>query len=67
VGPPFEALYQDGLAELTADVEGRTAAIVTLGPFGGAQEGGAALWPFAIVYVGAAFAAAAVLFARRDL
>ena len=64
---PFEALYQDGLAELTADVEGRTAAIVTLGPFGGAQEGGAGLWPFAIAYIGVAFAAAAGLFARRDL
>jgi ABC-type transport system involved in multi-copper enzyme maturation permease subunit len=64
---PFEALYQDGLAELTADVDGTTEAIVTLGPFGGAQEGGGALWPFAVAYVGAAFAAAAGLFARRDL
>ena len=64
---PFEALYQDGLAQLTADVEGTTAAIVSLGPFGGAQEAGAALWPFAVAYVGAAFAAAAGLFARRDL
>ena len=64
---PFEALYQDGLAELTADVDGTTEAIVTLGPFGGAQEGGAALWPFTVAYVGAAFAAAAGLFARRDL
>jgi Cu-processing system permease protein len=64
---PFEALYQDGLAELTADVDGTTEAIVTLGPFGGAQEGGGALWPFSVAYVGAAFAAAAGLFARRDL
>jgi ABC-type transport system involved in multi-copper enzyme maturation permease subunit len=64
---PFEALYQDGLAELTADAEGTTAAIVTLGPFGGAQEGGAALWPFAVAYVAAAFAAATRLFTRRDL
>jgi ABC-type transport system involved in multi-copper enzyme maturation permease subunit len=64
---PFEALYQDGLAALTADVEGTTAAIVTLGPFGGAQEAGVALWPFAVAYVIAAFAAAVGLFARRDL
>jgi len=64
---PFEALYQDGLAELTADVEGTTAAIVELGPFGGAQEGGAGLWPFAVAYVAAAFAAAVTLFSRRDL
>ena len=35
---PFEALYQHGLSRLTADVEGTTAAIVNLGPFGGAQE-----------------------------
>ena len=64
---PFEALYQDGLAQLTADVHGTTEAIVTLGPFGGAQSAGPWLWPFAIVYVVAGFAAAAGLFARRDL
>jgi len=64
---PFEALYQDGLAQLTADVDGATEAIVTLGPFGGAQEAGAGMWPFAIAYVVAVFAAAAALFARRDL
>ena len=64
---PFEALYQNGLAELTADVEGTTAAIVTLGPFGGAQQADWALWPFAVAYIGAAFAAAAGLFSRRDL
>jgi ABC-type transport system involved in multi-copper enzyme maturation permease subunit len=64
---PFEALYQDGLAELTADVEGTTEAIVTLGPFGGAQAGGALLWPFAVVYVLCAFAGASAFFKRRDL
>jgi ABC-type transport system involved in multi-copper enzyme maturation permease subunit len=64
---PFEALYQDGLAQLTADVEGTTETIVTLGPFGGAQNGGMLLWPFAVVYVAAVFAAAAALFRRRDL
>jgi Cu-processing system permease protein len=64
---PFEALYQDGLAALTADVEGTTAAIVELGPFGGAQEGGAGLWPFVVAYVAATFAGAVALFSRRDL
>jgi ABC-type transport system involved in multi-copper enzyme maturation permease subunit len=44
---PFEALYQDGLARLTADVTGTTSLIVNLGPFGGANDGGALLWPFA--------------------
>ncbi len=64
---PFEALYQDGLAGLTADVTGTTSLIVNLGPFGGANEGGPLLWPFAVAYVAAAFAAAAALFRRRDL
>jgi Cu-processing system permease protein len=64
---PFEALYQHGLARITADVEGRTAAIVNLGPFGGAQEAGLALWPYAAAYVCAVMALAALSFARRDL
>jgi ABC-2 type transport system permease protein len=64
---PFEALYQDGLARLTADVTGTTSLIVNLGPFGGANEGGALLWPFAAAYVAATFGAAAALFKRRDL
>jgi ABC-type transport system involved in multi-copper enzyme maturation permease subunit len=64
---PFEALYQDGLARLTADVTGTTSLIVNLGPFGGANEGGALLWAFAAAYVAAAFGAAAALFKRRDL
>jgi Cu-processing system permease protein len=64
---PFEALYQHGLALLTADVEGTTEAIVNLGPFGGAQEAGAGLWVFTALYLAAAFALAARLFARRDL
>ena len=64
---PFEALYQDGLAQLTADVTGTTETIVQLGPFGGAQDASALLWPYAALYVAAVFAAAAALFKRRDL
>ena len=64
---PFEALYQNGLSRLTADVEGRTAAIVNLGPFGGAQEASLGLWPFVVAYVAAVVALAAWSFARRDL
>jgi Cu-processing system permease protein len=64
---PFEALYQDGLAQLTADVTGTTETIVQLGPFGGAQDASALLWPYAVVYVAVVFAAAAALFKRRDL
>ncbi len=64
---PFEALYQHGLSLLTADVEGPTAAIVNLGPFGGAQEAPLALWPYAVAYVAAVAALAAWSFSRRDL
>jgi ABC-type transport system involved in multi-copper enzyme maturation permease subunit len=64
---PFEALYQHGLALLTADAEGATEAIVDLGPFGGAQEAGASLWLFAVAYVAGVLAVSARLFARRDL
>ena len=64
---PFEALYQHGLSQLTADVEGLTETVVQLGPFGGAQAAGALLWPYVVVYVAAVFAVATALFARRDL
>ena len=64
---PFEALYQSGLSALTADTVGFTRFAINLGPFGGANEGGGLLWPFAFVYVVAAFAAASALFRRRDL
>jgi ABC-type transport system involved in multi-copper enzyme maturation permease subunit len=64
---PFQALYQEGLAGLTADTRGPTRVLVELGPFGGAQERGAILWPYAAAYVAAVTTAAAVAFARRDL
>jgi Cu-processing system permease protein len=64
---PFEALYQHGLARISADVSGPTAAIVNLGPFGGAQEAGFVLWPYAVAYVLAVTALTAWSFARRDL
>jgi ABC-type transport system involved in multi-copper enzyme maturation permease subunit len=64
---PFEALYQDGLAQLTAGIEGTTGALVQLGPFGGAQDASAALWPYTLLYLGLVGAAAAWLFGRRDL
>jgi ABC-type transport system involved in multi-copper enzyme maturation permease subunit len=64
---PFEALYQEGLSQLTADVTGTTQAIVQLGPLGGAQNAGIALWPYAVAYVAAVTGLSAALFARRDL
>ncbi len=64
---PFEALYQAGLAALTADAGGLTGVIVRLGPFGGAQKGGATLWIWTFVYLGLVALAARTAFARRDL
>jgi hypothetical protein len=55
------------LSSLTEDVGGNTALIVQLGPFGGAQEGGALLWPWSAAYLGLIAATARAAFARRDL
>lgn len=64
---PFEALYQAGLAALTADASGLTGVIVQLGPFGGAQEAGAGLWLWSLLYLALVALAARSAFARRDL
>ena len=64
---PFEALYQAGLAAITADTSGFTRFAVQLGPFGGAQQGGALLWPWALAYLLGVGALAVAGFRRRDL
>jgi Cu-processing system permease protein len=64
---PFEALYQAGLHALTEDVAGTTGVIVELGPFGGAEEAGASLWLWSVVYLALIGVAARLAFARRDL
>jgi len=64
---PFEALYQDGLHALTADIEGATGAIVQLGPFGGAQDAGPLLYPYALAYLVGAGLLADRCFRRADL
>ena len=64
---PFEALYQAGLADLTAETVGFEKLAIDLGPFGGAQSGGAALWIFSLAYLAAVGAAATAALARRDL
>jgi len=64
---PFEALYQDGLHALTADIGGVTGVIVQLGPFGGAQDAGPLLYPFAVVYLVVAGLLADRAFRRADL
>jgi len=64
---PFEALYQAGLGELTADTVGFTRLAIDLGPFGGAQSGGPELWAWAVLYVVLVGLAATAAFGRRDL
>jgi ABC-type transport system involved in multi-copper enzyme maturation permease subunit len=64
---PFEALYQDGLAAITADSSGFTEIALTLGPFGGAQTAGAFLWPWTAFYLAAVGALTLTAFARKDL
>jgi len=64
---PFEALYQAGLHGLTSETSGITGFVVELGPFGGAQEGSALLWPWAIGYMAVVAVLARAGFARRDL
>jgi Cu-processing system permease protein len=64
---PFEALYQNGLYALTSDIGGATGVIVQLGPFGGADGVGAAIWPWALAWSTGVLALAALAFRRRDL
>jgi Cu-processing system permease protein len=64
---PFEALYQAALSQLTTDTVGFTRLAIDLGPFGGAESAGAALWPYTAVYLAVVGVAAAAAFARRDL
>jgi ABC-type transport system involved in multi-copper enzyme maturation permease subunit len=64
---PFEALYQNGLHALTSDIGGATGVIVQLGPFGGASNVSATIWPWAVAWSAAVLALAALAFSRRDL
>jgi Cu-processing system permease protein len=64
---PFEAIYQNGLHALTADLRGATGVIVQLGPFGGAQDAGPLLFPYVLVYLVVVGAVATRIFKRADL
>jgi ABC-type transport system involved in multi-copper enzyme maturation permease subunit len=64
---PFEALYQHALHLLTSSTVNFERVIVQLGPFGGARDGGALLWPWAAAYLAMVSAAAAYRFSRLDL
>jgi len=64
---PFEALYQSALGAMTADTVGFTRLAIDLGPFGGAEDFGPLLWPWALLYLALVGAGALRAFARRDL
>jgi ABC-type transport system involved in multi-copper enzyme maturation permease subunit len=64
---PFEALYQDGLREITANTTGLTGFLLQLGPFGGANTGGPWLRVWAVAYLLIVGTLAALAFSRRDL
>lgn len=64
---PYEALYQNGLHALTADIGGTTGVLVQLGPFGGASDTGGAIWLWAVAWCVAVMTLAAWAFRRRDL
>lgn len=64
---PFEAAYQASLFALTAETGGLTGFVLSLGPFGGARDGGPDLLLWTIAYVGILLAVAIRGFRRRDL
>ncbi len=64
---PFEALYQSGLHLIASDETGFTQTAIELGPFGGSEEGSAALVLFSFAYVAGVLALAVAAFSRRDL
>jgi Cu-processing system permease protein len=64
---PFEVLYQDALYSMTAETSGVTGFLLSLGPFGGAREAGAAVYAYSLAYGAIALALAGRFFARRDL
>jgi Cu-processing system permease protein len=64
---PFEALYQSSLGKLTADTIGMARLAINLGPFGGAQDFGPFMWPWALIYLLLVGGLALRAFARRDL
>jgi Cu-processing system permease protein len=64
---PFEALYQDGLREITANTTGLTGFLLQLGPFGGAYIHGSGVRIWSVVYLVGIGAVAALGFWRRDL
>jgi hypothetical protein len=64
---PIEARDPDALRAITEETSGLTGFLLRLGPFGGAEQGGATLRLWALAYLVIVGALALVGFARRDL
>jgi len=64
---PFEALYQDGLRQITADTTGFTGFLLQLGPFGGAYVHGWGIRVWSVGYLIVVGAIALYAFSRRNL
>jgi Cu-processing system permease protein len=64
---PFDGLYQAGLHALISDTSGLTGVVLQLGPFGGAESGGALLVLWALAYTALVAGGAALAFSRQDL
>jgi ABC-type transport system involved in multi-copper enzyme maturation permease subunit len=64
---PFEALYQDALRAITESTSGLTGFLLRLGPFGGAESGGASLRLWSCAYFAVVAAVTLLAFGRRDL
>jgi hypothetical protein len=63
---PFESLYQAALHEITADLDGITAVVVRLGPFGGARAVSADMILWALAWTAAIIAFATWRLRRTD-
>lgn len=64
---PFEALYQNALAQITADTGGLTRLAIDLGPFGGAQPFSAWIALWAVAFTALVGGVAVAAFLRKDL
>ena len=64
---PFEAIYRDALHALTADTGGFAGLVISLGPFGAGESGGAGLVAWTLIYLAGMAAIAVWGFQRRDL
>ena len=64
---PFEGLYAAGLHALISNTSGLTGVVLQLGPFGGSEAAGPGLIAWAVAYLAAVLALAALVFSRRDL